>query len=119
MLAWVAQAGCGTSILGGTPKLSGHGPGQPAVGGLAWAGRWTSRPPEIPASFSCSVILQRFSVYVCALGSPVPFIPYKEQLFDRYINVCKYELACLERKCFNRAQSYGCLIEMEVFTYML
>jgi len=31
-LAWVAQGGCGVSIFGDTQKLSGHGPGQAAVG---------------------------------------------------------------------------------------
>ena len=47
-LAQVAQRGCGVSHLGDTQKPSGHGPGQPALGGPAWAGGldlMTSRGP--------------------------------------------------------------------------
>ena len=34
-LAWVAQGGCGISLLGDLQKPPGHGPGQPALGGPA------------------------------------------------------------------------------------
>jgi len=36
-----AQGGCEVSNLGDTQNLGGHGPGQPALGGPAWA-PWTS-----------------------------------------------------------------------------
>ena len=38
VLAQVAQGSGGVSILGGIKKPSGHGPGQPALGGPARAG---------------------------------------------------------------------------------
>ena len=37
-LAQVAQRGCGVSISVGIQKPSGHGRGQPVLGGPAWAG---------------------------------------------------------------------------------
>jgi len=36
-LKQLAQGGCGVSLLGGIQKMT-HGPGQPAIGGPAWAG---------------------------------------------------------------------------------
>lgn len=50
-----AQRGAGDSILGEL-QAPGHGPAQPAVGGPAWAGAWTRRPPQVPDSLSPSVI---------------------------------------------------------------
>ena len=51
-LAQVAQRGCGVSLLGDIQKPSGHGPGQLALGGPAWAGvlldQMTSRGPSQP-----------------------------------------------------------------------
>jgi len=42
VLAQVAQAGCGFSVLGDIQKLYGYGPRQLALGGPAWAGDvWT------------------------------------------------------------------------------
>lgn len=51
-LRTIAQKGCAVSILGGAQKLSGDGPGQLALGDLAWAGGLD----QIPQS-SHSVIL--------------------------------------------------------------
>ena len=52
-LAQVACGGCVVSILGGIQKLAGHGSGQLAVGGPAWArglDRMTSRGAFQPQS---------------------------------------------------------------------
>ena len=47
-LEQVAEKGCEVPILGDTPKMPGHGAGQPALGDPAWAGwlgQMTSRSP--------------------------------------------------------------------------
>ena len=57
-LVQVSQKFCGLSILVNTKKPSGHGPGQPAVGGPAWTGgqdKITSRSPFQPQPFCDSV----------------------------------------------------------------
>ena len=46
--AQVFQGCCRVSILRNIQKAPGHGPGQPALGGPAWAGGWTRGLPEIP-----------------------------------------------------------------------
>lgn len=57
-MARVAQRGGGVTLLGGTRKPSGHGPGQPPLGGPASAGgldTMASRGPFEPWSFCGSV----------------------------------------------------------------
>lgn len=52
-LEQVAQRICRLSILGDSEKLSGHGLGQPTMGGPAEAGAQTRRPPEVAARSLC------------------------------------------------------------------
>jgi len=52
VLEQVAQRGCRDM-----EKLSGHGPGQLAIGGLAGAGGWTKWLPEVPSNLHHSVTL--------------------------------------------------------------
>lgn len=51
--------GCGTSGLGDSQRLSGHGPEQLALNGPAWAGDWTRWTPEVPSNLNWSVIQQQ------------------------------------------------------------
>lgn len=56
LLAWVGKTTCGASILGGVQSSPGHGPGQPALGGPAWAKDWTRWLPEVPANLNKSLL---------------------------------------------------------------
>jgi len=75
-LAQVAQTGGGVSILGDTQKLSGHGPGQQALGGPCVAGGgWTRWPQEDPSNLNHSMWslevenrLSYFTVHSCLLS---------------------------------------------------
>ena len=54
-VAQVAQRGCGVFIPGDAEKPSGHGPEEPAVDGLAWAG--AARPDDLQRSLPTSTNL--------------------------------------------------------------
>ena len=54
-LAQVAQGDCGVSVLGDTQKPAGHSPGQPTLGGPAWAGG--VGPGDLQRSLPTSTIL--------------------------------------------------------------
>jgi len=45
-------------LLGDIQRLSGYGPGQPALDGPAQGGSWTICPPEFPANFNHLAVLE-------------------------------------------------------------
>lgn len=61
-LAQVAQGGGRVSIPGDRQKLSGHGPGQLALSGLAWTGCWNRWAPEVSYNLHHSAILWSFFI---------------------------------------------------------
>ena len=56
VLARAAQKGVAVSNLGDIQKPPGHGPGQAALGGPAWAGVWTGWPPEVSPQPFCGYV---------------------------------------------------------------
>lgn len=48
-------------------KSLGHGPGQPAIGGPAWAEGWTRWPPEVPSNINHSMKAQEIVVVFISL----------------------------------------------------
>lgn len=52
-LGQVTQRVCAVSLLGGVQKLFGHGPGQPVLGGPAWAGRLDQMRTLLPLAILC------------------------------------------------------------------